>query len=86
MPPRPIPPRIPGRSVLPPMSRPGGLPPMSGTPSPGRSPVPVSSPSPGGMRNRPGMGRMGRPGLNLSQLGLSPKPEQTPFANFSKYV
>jgi mitogen-activated protein kinase kinase len=85
MPPRPMPPRMPGRSVLPPMSRPGVLPPMSGTPSPGRSPVPGSS-SGGGMRNRPGMGRMGKPGLNLSQLGLSPKPEQTPFANFSKYV
>lgn len=77
LPPRPMPPRMPGRSVLPPMSRPGGspLPPMSG----GGSPV-------GGMRGRPGAGRMGKPGLNLSQLGLSPKQEQTPFANFSKYV
>ncbi|KAF1799737.1 kinase-like domain-containing protein [Mucor lusitanicus] len=92
MPPRPMPPRMApgGRSVLPPMSgRPGALPPLSGSSSPaGRSPLPGQgpSPSPGGMRNRPGGGRMGRPGLNLSQLGLSPKPEQTPFANFSKYV
>lgn len=77
MPPRPMPPRMGGRSVLPPMSRPSGLPPMSGSP---RGPVP------GGMRNRPGAGRMGKPALNLSQLGLSPKPEQTPFSNFSKYV
>lgn len=99
MPPRPMPPRMApgGRSVLPPMSgRPGALPPLSaggisGGNSPVRSPLPGQSPSPGvgGMRNRPGGGgggRMGRPGLNLSQLGLSPKPEQTPFANFSKYV
>lgn len=92
MPPRPMPPRMApgGRSVLPPMSgRPGALPPLSGSNSPAsRSLLPGQSPSPspGGMRNRPGGGRMGRPGLNLSQLGLSPKPEQTPFANFSKYV
>lgn len=97
MPPRHMPPRMPpgGRSVLPPMSgRPGALPPLSaggisGGNSPVRSPLPGQTPSPGvgGMRNRPGGGgRMGRPGLNLSQLGLSPKPEQTPFANFSKYV
>jgi mitogen-activated protein kinase kinase len=75
LPPRPMPQRMSGRSVLPPMSRPGGspLPPMAGG-------------SPGGLRGRPGMGRMGKPALNLSQLGLSPKQEQTPFANFSKYV
>lgn len=79
LPPRPMPPRMPGRSVLPPMSRSGGspLPPMSGG-SPGGSP--------GGMRGRAGPGRLGKPGLNLSQLGLSPKQEPTPFANFSKYV
>ncbi|GAA5816968.1 hypothetical protein MFLAVUS_010503 [Mucor flavus] len=80
LPPRPMPQRMPGRSVLPPMSRPGGspLPPMAGgSPAGG---------SPGGLRGRPGMGRMGKPALNLSQLGLSPKQEQTPFANFSKYV
>lgn len=77
MPPRPMPPRLQGRSVLPPMSRPSGLPPMSGSPR---------GPLPGAMRNRPGAGRMGKPALNLSQLGLSPKPEQTPFSNFSKYV
>lgn len=75
--PRSMPPRLGGRSVLPPMSRPSGLPPMSGSPR---------GPLPGGMRNRPGAGRMGKPALNLSQLGLSPKPEQTPFSNFSKYV
>ncbi|KAI9481713.1 MAG: kinase-like domain-containing protein [Benjaminiella poitrasii] len=47
-----------------------------------RGPLPDS-----GLRGRKGPpGRMGKPGLNLSQLGLSPKPEQTPFANFSKYV
>jgi mitogen-activated protein kinase kinase len=64
----------PGRSVLPPMSRgPGTLPPMAG-----RTPPPH-------LRGRPG-GRMGKPALNLSQLGLSTKQEQTPFANFSKYV
>lgn len=80
LPPRPMPQRMSGRSVLPPMSRPGGspLPPMAGgSPAGG---------SPGGLRGRPGMGRMGKPALNLSQLGLSPKQEQTPFANFSKYV
>jgi mitogen-activated protein kinase kinase len=78
MPPRPMPQRSPGRSVLPPMSRPGGspLPPMSAG-SPGVA---------GGLRGRPGAGRMGRPALNLSQLGLNTKQEQTPFANFSKYV
>ncbi|CAO3697934.1 unnamed protein product [Rhizopus stolonifer] len=54
------PPRIPGRSVLPPMSR--------------------SSP----LQTKAKPGRMGKPGLNLSQLGL--KQEPTPFANFSKYV
>ncbi|KAI8882170.1 kinase-like protein [Backusella circina FSU 941] len=76
MPPR-LPPqqRTPGRSVLPPMSRgPGALPPMAG-----RTPPPH-------LRGRPGSGRMGKPALNLSQLGLSTKQEQTPFANFSKYV
>lgn len=87
MPPRPMPQRLPGRSVLPPMSRPGSspLPPMSGS----NSPVPggLGTPPPmGGLRGRPGTGRMGKPALNLSQLGLSPKQEQTPFANFSKYV
>ncbi|KAG1054111.1 hypothetical protein G6F43_003856 [Rhizopus delemar] len=73
---RPMPPRIPGRSVLPPMSRSQN----------GRSPLPPMSNSPGGLRGRPSSGRMGKPGLNLSQLGLTPKQEQTPFANFSKYV
>jgi mitogen-activated protein kinase kinase len=71
-----MPPRIPGRSVLPPMSRSQN----------GRSPLPPMSNSPGGLRGRPSSGRMGRPGLNLSQLGLTPRQEQTPFANFSKYV
>ncbi|KAG1459357.1 hypothetical protein G6F46_004956 [Rhizopus delemar] len=71
-----MPPRIPGRSVLPPMSRSQN----------GRSPLPPMSNSPGGLRGRPSSGRMGKPGLNLSQLGLTPKQEQTPFANFSKYV
>jgi mitogen-activated protein kinase kinase len=80
MPPRPMPPRIPGRSVLPPMSRSIPLQPN------GRSPLPpMSSKSAGGPRARPG-GRMGKPSLNLSQLGIAPKQEQTPFANFSKYV
>ncbi|KAI8370114.1 kinase-like domain-containing protein [Choanephora cucurbitarum] len=83
MPPRP--PRIPGRSVLPPMSRAPNsapLPPMSNAGMSPRFP-----PATGGMRGRAPPGRLGnKPGLNLSQLGLSPKPEQTPFANFSKYV
>lgn len=68
------------RSVLPPMSR-SPLPPMSNRP-----PLP-----PPQVKRRPGAptlgGRMGnKPALNLSQLGLAPKPDQTPFANFSKYV
>lgn len=37
-------------------------------------------------RPLPPTSRSAKPALNLSQLGLSPKPEQTPFANFSKYV
>ncbi|KAG1211502.1 hypothetical protein G6F35_010477 [Rhizopus arrhizus] len=52
----------------------------------GRSPLPPMSNSPGGSRGSPSSGRMGRPGLSLSQMGLQPRQEQTPFANFSKYV
>lgn len=77
------------RSVLPPMSR-SPLPPMAS----GRA-TPAAEPSGGvggGLSSRRGPpgglpGRMGgkKPGLNLSQLGIAPKPD-TPFANFSKYV
>ncbi|KAJ8662395.1 hypothetical protein O0I10_002089 [Lichtheimia ornata] len=74
------------RSVLPPMSR-SPLPPMAA----GRATPPTGSPG-GGLSSRRGPpgglpGRMGgkKPGLNLSQLGIAPKPD-TPFANFSKYV
>ncbi|KAI8976855.1 kinase-like domain-containing protein [Pilobolus umbonatus] len=59
-----------GRSVLPPMSR--------TIPKPTLALPPMS-------RGRPGLGGR-KPMMNLSQLGLSSKPEQTPFANFSKYV
>ncbi|KAI9015665.1 kinase-like domain-containing protein [Phycomyces nitens] len=82
----------PQRSVLPPMSRTGTAPPMNGRsplpPMSGRSPLPPMSgrTPPGPMRGRPGRPGGNRPALNLSQLGLTPKPEQTPFANFSKYV
>ncbi|KAI8387957.1 kinase-like domain-containing protein [Radiomyces spectabilis] len=80
-----MPPRNPMLNRLPPMSRPGQsspLPPMARGQSP---PVGGRMAPPPAMRGRPG-GRMGKVSLNLSQLGLSPKPEQTPFANFSKYV
>ncbi|KAI7846866.1 kinase-like domain-containing protein [Circinella umbellata] len=88
----------PRRSVLPPMSR-SALPPMTNNgmapggcmgsprpPLPGQGLRRPNAPHLGG--NRPTSGRMNnkKPGLNLAQLGLAPKPEQTPFANFSKYV
>ncbi|KAI9264389.1 kinase-like domain-containing protein [Phascolomyces articulosus] len=53
-------------------------------PLPGQGLRRPNAPQLGG--NRP-TGRINNnPGLNLAQLGLAPKPDQTPFANFSKYV
>ncbi|KAI9313418.1 kinase-like domain-containing protein [Dichotomocladium elegans] len=92
-----LPPHI-NRSVLPPMSR-SPLPPMSGNNALSSKSMVIgsSTSSNGGFRtpgplppmnkNRPAglSGRMGRPALNLSQLGIEPTKD-TPFSNFSRYV